>query len=377
MLAAATVWVAGCGLGLSRTGAAPDITSAALLAAEPLVGTAKLPEIADPGILEMDADMRAFLDEHVSPRASRQRRMRQLLGAVIGGGRLDIAYTERSHTAREAFRLREANCLSFTNLFVALARASGLEVSFQEVEVPPDWTRNGDALILNRHINALVTIPGVRDQVVDFNIRDFRTTYDRHTVTDQRAIAHFHSNMAVERMQQGDVPGAVRYFREAIAADPRFTAPWVNLGTLYQRSGHPDWAIAAWQHALSLDPRETVALSNMERLERGRGRMAVADSLQRRIRGHRLQNPYYRYHLAQQAFAAGDWDGAIGQLRFALRRKQAEDRFMALLGLSYLRQGDVKSAEEWLARAASVAEDDGLKSRYNSKLDMLRRVNTG
>ena len=175
-LLAAVAAVAGCTVGSLPEDSPRDITPAALLAAEPLIGAVPLAELPDPGILTTDAAMRNFLAEHLAPRASAERRMRQLLQAVIGGTRLDIAYTEHTYTAREAFRLREANCLSFTNLFVALGRSAGLDVRFQEVDVPPDWTRDGDVMILNRHINALVTIPGVRDQIVDFNIRDFRTT---------------------------------------------------------------------------------------------------------------------------------------------------------------------------------------------------------
>ncbi len=377
LLAAVALTAAGCTTGVPRDEASSAITPVALLAAEPLVGAAGLAELPDPGILVLDDAMRAFLAEHLLPRSSRQRRMRDLLNAVIGGKQLDIAYTEHTYTAREAFGLREANCLSFTNLFVALGRAAGLEVAFQEVDVPPDWTRDGDVMILNRHINAIVTIPGVRDQVVDFNIRDFRTTYERRPVSDQRAEAHFHSNMAVERMKSADVPGAVRHFRRAVAADSGFTPAWVNLGTLYQRNGHAAWAHAAWRHALELDPSEVVALSNLERLERERGRVAEADSLQRRLRQHRLQNPYYRFHLAQAAFDTGQWDEAISHLHFAVRRKTTEDRFMALLGLSYLQKGDTAAAAEWLARAAAVSENPDLKSRYHSKLEMLKRVNAG
>ncbi|MBM4196836.1 MAG: hypothetical protein FJ197_07025 [Gammaproteobacteria bacterium] len=45
-----------------------------------------------------------------------------------------------------------------------------------------------------------------------------------------------------------------------------------------------------------LDPYDTVALSNLERLRRERGEIQLADAIQRRIRGHRLENPYFRYH---------------------------------------------------------------------------------
>ena len=49
-------------------------------------------------------------------------------------------YDEITRTASETFRARRGNCLSFSNMFVAMARDVGLDVQFQEVEIPPDWT---------------------------------------------------------------------------------------------------------------------------------------------------------------------------------------------------------------------------------------------
>jgi Flp pilus assembly protein TadD len=171
--------------------------------------------------------------------------------------------------------------------------------------------------------------------------------------------------------------GALGYFRKSVAADPGFTPPWINLGTLYLREGHGAWARSAWRHALRIDPREFVALSNLERLERDQGHVEIADELRRRIARHRMQNPYYRYFLAQTAFDRQDYQAAIGHLKVAVRQKETEDRFMALLGLSYLRQGDVESARSWISRAEAVAADGDLQGSYHSKLEMLKRIGAG
>lgn len=373
----AAALLAGCASPLPKAWTEPAVTPAALLAAEPLVGAQPLAPVPDADLLGLDPAMGRFVADHVNRRAPAERRLQQLLDAVIGEARLGVEYNDRTYTAAETFRARQANCLSFTNLIVALGREVGLDVRFQEVDVPPDWSRAGDTLVLNRHINALVTGAGARDQVVDFNMRDFRASYDRRVVSDARAFAHYYTNLAVERMQAGDTAGAVRYFRKAAGQEPGFTATWVNLGTLYLREGQPEWAGAAWRHALALDPGEQVALSNLERLEREAGRLASADALGRLITRHRMMNPYYRHHLAQEAFDAGDYDAAIAHLRFAVRAKRNEDRFMALLGLAYLRQGDAEAARQWFAKAEAVAGDDALRARYHGKLEMLAPSGAG
>lgn len=359
----------------------PDDHSAAippeqLLAATPLAAPARsAPAPVD--VLALDADMRGFVAARVNARLPPERRLEQLLAAVIGDERFGVVYNDRTYTAVEAFRLREANCLSFTNMFIALAREAGLDVSFQEVDVPPDWTLSGDVLVLNRHVNVLVHSKTGADRVVDFNMADFHTAYDRRAISDGRGRAHYYSNLGAERLQAGDDAAALDYFRLAIGEDPGFAPAWVNLGTLYLRRGYRDEARASWRHALEVSPSELVAVSNLERLYRLEGRTAEADELRRRIQRHRDQNPYYRFYLAQQAFDAGRYEVAVGHLKFAVRKKKSEDRFLELLGLSYLRLGDAESARRYLAQAEAIADDSGRRARYHGKLEMLRRIGTG
>jgi Flp pilus assembly protein TadD len=363
--------LAGCAT-LSRTDP-PAISPAMLIAGQPLTGGVEPPPLPEADILGLDADMRRFIAERVASTGKSRWRLRDLLRALLDDADFVIEYQERTYTAAEAFRLRRANCLAFTNLFVALAREAGLTVHYQEVDIPPDWSVNGAALMLSRHINTLVDTGEQGEVVVDFNIADFRSSYDRRVISDARAQAHYYSNVGVERMGAGEPVLALQNFRKALAAEPAFVPAWINLAALYQRAGHGEWAEAAWRQALTVDPREYVAMSNLERRYRSTGRLAQADELQGRIRWHRRQNPYYRYQLAEAAFAAADYDEAIGHLRFAISSKPNEDRFYALMGFAYLRRGDISSAQRWLARAGEVAGDEKLKERYNGKLELLRR----
>lgn len=353
------------------------ITSAMLVEGRPLTGGLEPAALPDTDILGVDPAMRHFITAGGPPHGTSQQRLRELLRVLLQDEGFVIEYSERTYTAAEAFQLRRANCLAFTNLFVALAREAGLTVQFQEVDMPPDWSSTGSLLIQNRHINTRVEIDGRGEQVVDFNMADFRASYSRRVISDERARAHYYSNVGVERMRAGEALAALLNFRKAIAADAGFTPAWINLGALYQRAGSPAWAVAAWRHALDLDPQELVALSNLERLYRADGQVAAADELLGRLARYRRQNPYYRFQLAEAAFTAADYDTAIAHLRFAISRKANEDRFYALLGLAYLRRGDPTSAHRWMARAEAVAGDQPLKDRYHSKLERLRQLQEG
>lgn len=367
--------VGGCASAPQQT--VPAVSPAMLLRGEPLTGATEPPPLPDVPVLALDPRMREFIARHVRSDGSAHLKLNQLLDAIIDGDVFKLEYDQVTRTAAETFRERGGNCLSFTNMFVAMARAVGLRASFQEVDIPPDWTKEGDSLLLSRHINVYIELGAARDRIVDFNIEDFRASYDQQRVSDTRAFAHFYNNVGVRRMQDGEPVEALRHFRKALEQDPRFAPAWSNLGTLYMRHGYPAWAEAAWREALASNPRELVAMSNMVRMLQGTGRTREAAQYRRMISRHRLQNPYYRYYLARQSFLAEDYAAAIRHLKFAVVKKPAEDSFYLLLARSYLKQGDRDSARRALMKAEEIAPEDALRRNYRRKLELLFSQTTG
>jgi Flp pilus assembly protein TadD len=351
-----------------RTG----ITREELLAGAPLGITPDPAALVDEDeVLAVSAEMQEFLDDHVARTTGQVLRLRQLASAIITDGTFGLEYDETTRTAAETFHERRGNCLSFSNMFVALARQEGLKASFQEVDTPPDWSFRDDAFVLNRHVNVLLELGREGEHVVDFNMDDFRTSYDRRAISDGRALAHYYNNVAVERMRTDDVASALGYFRRAVDNDPSFSPAWTNLGTLYHRQGHDRYAEAAYLQALRADGRDLVATSNLAGLYEERGDARRAAQYRSRVRSHREHNPYYRFQLARTAFEAQDYDGAIAHLKYAIRKKRNEDQFYFLLAVSYMKEGDEKAARRWLSRAEEVAATDALKRRYADKIDIL------
>jgi Flp pilus assembly protein TadD len=347
------------------------ITLDALLAGVPPGEAEPSALVADAQVLAVSPGMQDFLSEHVAHGADRVTRLRQLVSAIISGGSFRLQYDERTRTAAGTFQARKGNCLSFSSMFVALARQAGLSASYQEVDVPPDWSLDNETFVLNRHVNVLLDLGKEGEHVVDFNMDDFRTSYDRRAISDARALAHFYNNLAVEQMQAGDAVSALQYFRRAVGHDARFSPAWTNLGILYWRKGRADYAEAAYLQALQADGRDLVAMSNLASLYERGGDQERAALFRSRVRDHRQRNPYYRFQLARQAFLAEDYEQAIGHLEYAIRQRKNEDQFYSLLGLAYMKKGDERAARRWLARAEEVAATDALKRRYANKLDNL------
>jgi Flp pilus assembly protein TadD len=343
-----------------------------LLAGAPLGATpSAAPPVAADEVLLVNPEMQAFLDRHVARRASSASRLRQLARAILDTKSLGLQYDETTRTAADTFRARRGNCLSFSSMFLAMARGVGLRAHYQEVDIPPDWTLRQEVLVLNRHVNVLVEVGRDGAQVVDFNLDGFRSSDDQRRVSDARALTHHDNNLAIEHMQAGDAATAFLYFRRAVHRDPSFSPAWTNLGTLYLRKGHTAHAEAAYLRALRADGRDLVAMSNLVNLYDRTGDHERAAGYRRRVSTHRNRNPYHRFQLARDAVLAGDYDAAIGHLEYAIGRKRNDDRFYFLLGLSHLRRGDAKTARKWFSRAERLASSDVVKRRYARKVGTL------
>ena len=348
-----------------------DVTASMVLDASPLAQGIEFEDLSQIDILEMTPEMIAFVDSHIGGARNRQARMKRLVYAVMGNGNFELIYDEKTRTAQETFREASGNCLSFTNMFIAMARYLEIHVDYQEVDIPPDWSLVGESFLFSQHVNVLVDLGVGERRVVDFNTYDFRITYDRHTISDERARAHYFSNIGVDYMLNGGATLAYANFRQALAEDVTFSSAWVNMGVLHRREGFPRYAETAYKQALEIYQFNLIAMSNLANLYEEEGLTELAEYYSGRVKSHRMNNPYYRYHLAQNAVIDGDYDAAIKNLKFAIRKRKEDDRFYFLMSLSYLMSGNKEAAESWMAQAKELAGDDSDKQYYQNKMDRL------
>ena len=329
--------------------------------------------VATEEVMALSDDMREFLASHVNEEAESSYKLRQLAHAIITDPSFGLEYEEVTRAATEAFRTKKANCMSYTNMFVVLARGVGLDARFQEVDIPPDWTYANDTYVLNLHININVEFGLHGEQVVDFNIADFDANYEMRIISDERAMAHFFNNLGAELLQDGRLTEAFMAFRRAIAEnDRRFSPAWTNLGTLYNRTGHADHAEAAYLQALEADRSDLIAMSNLTALYERRGDHQRAAHYRHRVESHRRHNPYYRYQPGPGSVVRRGPRLGDNHLKYASRELKNEDRFCALLGVAYLQKGDEEKFRRWMGRAVELASTDELRRLYSSKIEKLR-----
>ena len=261
------VMIAGCS-GLITRHDIPDISYRELLSGEALFGApVDTHAIPDPGIFEVDDDMRAFVAGKIGKARSDRERMRRLLNGMIDSGLMSLDYNDaRTKTARDTFHDRVGNCISFTNLFVALAREADLDVAFQTVAIPPIWYADSDLVILNNHVNAVVKQNFQSRTVVDFNVTDLKGNYDTIEVSDNYALALYFNNIAMDALRARDFERSFRLLKKSIETSPSIAGNWANLGVIYSRNSLPEYAIRAYRTALDLDKEHRPSLTTLATL---------------------------------------------------------------------------------------------------------------
>lgn len=362
----------GCGSAGTRPSGL-DISESELLSGAVIFGdVVDTAGIEDPGLFELDDDMRTFVAEHVIDYRAERDRTRRLLRAMLESGLMSLDYDNaQTKTARQTFHDGIGNCMSFTSLFIALAREADLDVVFQTVEIPPVWHEDSDFVILNNHVNAMVRQNFGSRVIVDFNTTELKGDYETHVVTDEYALALFYNNVAMDALRDGNDKDSFRLLKKSIETYPKIADNWANLGVIYSRNGRFDHAITAYSEALNIDSHHRPSLSNLAALYRHIGDEENAEFYARQIHRYQEQNPYYHYHKALAAYNADDLESAERRLERAIRLKRTEHKFYKLQGLIAERQGNPELALDSFTHARSLAVYSDAKSIYTSKIALL------
>ncbi len=299
------------------------------------------------------------------------RLLRRLQDSGFFDNRYDASVTR---TAAETFEAQVGNCISYTNLFVALARLSGLTVHYQLAEVPyPTWNAHTGLLIRNNHINVLVD--GARfdrsrpdGYTIDFNEVNPDVDARLRRISDAYAESLFYANLSVDEILAGNERRAFAYLLRAIDIAPENADLWINLGAFYSRHGAHEEALESYHIAQALKPREKLILSGLERSHRALGNTLRADELAGAVRRYRLRNPFYHFALAQTAYDAGDYARSLRAILEAQRLKRRNPRFHYMESLVHLALEDQTAASRSLRKAQRYRALD-----YGKYDDLIRR----
>lgn len=303
---------------------------------------------------EIDEEMRAWVNSSV-PRSNEQEiQLNWLLQAILARDERPLRYEAGyTGTASEVFRSGVANCLGFTQMFVAMARELNLPVYFLRVSDLQSFERDGDLIVASAHITAAYGTAD-RRRILDFAERPVRAYRWVDEISDLTAVALYYSNRGAEELRAGSNREGLALLQTAVKLDPELAEAWVNLGVAWRRSGDAQAAEAAYRRALEVDPSTVTAYQNLAALLHLLGRHREAEDLLALIDRTGNRNPFSYLALGDLSLSQGRIAEAERFYRRALRLDPEQAESHAALGGWAAAAGKRKEAERWLKKAQKL-----------------------
>lgn len=314
----------------------------------------------------------AFL-AYSPPRArlNAEQRVQRLLDFMVAEDGLALRYQEQpTHGIAESYARREVNCLSFTMMYIALARASGLEAYAQATDSALEMRLWAGAAARATHVNAKVVIDGHGFEV-DIGWRALVASRRMRQIEDAELVALLHNNNAVENLLLGETEAARKDIGAALSLDPGSATIWSNSGLIELRSGNRAAAEHAYLQALRFDRSHVGALGNIVGLYREIGDKALEEQYAKRLRRVQATDPFSQYLLGLQSSEKGEYAAAVAHYRRAIRLMSKQPMFYRGLAMAYRQKGELVASQ----RAERRAEE--LEARRNAHRSMREATSPG
>ena len=288
---------------------------------------------------------------------------------------LGIKYSSnKNYSATEVYKHREANCISFTNLFVGMARSIGLNVNFIEVTEVESFDKVGNNIVYNSHICAVI-FRGPNPYVLDFSLRKYPQYHSWRTISDIEAIASFYNNkgsdILIANESLASLDKAETYFIMATKLYPKFAQAYNNLGVLKMRQFEPEEAELMYLKALEIKPGYFAAYNNLSKIYINRGETVKAVSLMKDAIKASPKNIYAYLNLAKIHISLKDYKEAENVLQLALVKKKDFTEARHELGRLMLRTGRSGEAKQQFALALKYQPDDSIA---RNKMDLIEQL---
>ena len=325
--------------------------------------------LVDP--LELTDEMRAWARANVRRGLSEAEKLEALMAALTRKEGLAVRYErEFTGTAREVFESGEANCLSFTNLFVALARELDVDAYYLNIRRGPRYEQEGDLVVRWEHVTAGWD-RGTERKVLEFGVIPESSYRTAVKLADVTALGMFYSNRGAESLLAGDVDGAREWLETAVAIAPEWSHSWLNLGVVRRRSGDLLGAEAAYREGIERDPDHLQLYANLAALLQARGEEDSVGELLALLDRRSSRNPFLYRSLGDVALKEGQLDDAHRFYRRALRLNSRDADTHAALGLWELAMSNHDRARSRLERAEQLDPDSERAARLRSRLEEI------
>ncbi len=317
--------------------------------------------------LQFGVDARETIRARASGGTSERSRLQGLVRYLVDSDGLAFRYrSTRTLNAQAAFDAREGDCMSYAMLYVAAARAMGVEVHFVRITNLPVFWEEGGRFFTSSHI---AVAHGQDTWGADAMVVDFSATHTSEwrfslysPIDDDTAFVLFHSNKAVELLLQGRTAEAERLLSYLLERAPTVPEVYNNLGIALMRQHRAQEATELYGEAIERFPRFVPLYSNavsaaaasgmpdMVKLWRAAGQR-VADS-----------DPAFSFAQGMLAFQDRDFSTAAEHFAQALEVRPDDLTLLAWAARAHLSAGDLHRGRQEVERIQHQAPSEAQRA---------------
>ena len=203
---------------------------------------------------------------------------------------------------------------------------------------------------------------------------------------EEAILAGLHYEIGRERLERGDLAGAMSQLKEALRVQPDFVPAALLLGEAHLKAGEPRDALRVWERAAEAPQPALPVLARIEQRHREEGRPTRMISLYRNALDRHPDNLALAFGLGRVYFELAMLDEAAEQFQKMEVRAADLPLIHAYLGAILERRGQFRDAMEEYRRALRLSDSvqwphhceacGALHPRWVDRCPSCRRWNT-
>jgi tetratricopeptide (TPR) repeat protein len=301
----------------------------------------------------LDTEIEQYTDKLVYGAVDDREKVRLILEAILSRIQGGVKYSDyATKNAVATFQTGTGNCLSFTNLFIGMARRAGVNTVFVAVDEVEDFEWSNGVLVHQKHMCAGFAEHG-KLSIIDF-VREGTQYWKCKPIADNEAVAHFYNNMGYAAFKDGDIEEAVKRYRTALLMAPQFVPAYNNLAVALHRQGKLDEAFDTLRAAQKIDNFDLSLYSNLAIVLRSKGEAEEAHRTLARMEQIKAVSPYTLFVKGRLLRMSGDPAGAEKLLKRAVSREPKNLALRLELAQTYRASGKLDQARKQYEKALRI-----------------------
>ena len=305
--------------------------------------------------LRISPETRTLLHQKIGYAGTEKSRLLKIVRFIADVDGLGFQYqTQSTFTAEKALVAKRGDCMTYSNLLVALARTLDVPVRFVRItQLPVSWEAGG-RFFESSHMAVALGREAAWDQAVVVDFGNTHTSPWRFSLyddmTDEDAFVLYQNNVAVQRMLAGDMATAEHILRFFHQHAPRIPEISNNLSLVLMQTGRDREALDLLEASVEQFPRFRPLFANAVQAAHRVGDEELASTLEARGKELLEDEPAWNFNQGMRQYHARAYSTAALRFEKALSADPDNVRLLAWSARAHLAAGNLRKGLEQVER---------------------------